>query len=224
MRPSDEVEEFKVSVESVKDRERRALLISAFEACVPRDFWGVVDDDITHNREVFDEIVKPYCEKLKKARRHGYGLLFFGDNGAGKSIFMSYILVQAIKRKYTVYYTTMPQLDHDMKRGFNDRDAAKRLDWMLGSDFMVLDELGKERFREGDTWSRGQVERVLKQRFDNSLPTLIGTNSDLDSLTEMYGESVASVLAGKYETCMMDPGDFRERIKDKMDKDMGYGS
>lgn len=223
MRPEDEVEEFRTRTESIADRERRAALVAAFEACVPRDFWDVEDADITHNREVFDAVVKPYCAKLKTARRRGYGLLFFGDNGAGKTIFMSYVLMEAIRRKFTAYYTTMPQLDHDLKRGFNDRTAAQRLDWMLSSDFMVLDELGKERHRDGDAWSRGQVERVLKQRFDNSLCTLIGTNASLESLTEMYGESVASVFAGKYENIQMESGDYREKIRERMESEMKYG-
>jgi len=222
MRREDEVGEFEVQMEKVADKNKRRIFTMAYEACIPRDFWEVKDGDITHNREVFDAIVKPYCSKMRQARRRGYGLMLYGDNGAGKTIFMSYILGEAIKKKFTTYYTTAPQLDHDLKRGFNDKYAAKRLDWMLGSDFMVLDELGKERHREGDSWSRGQIERVLKQRFDNSLCTLIGTNADESTITSLYGESVASVLAGKYENVMLEAGDYREKMRDRMAKDMGY--
>jgi DNA replication protein DnaC len=146
--------------------------------------------------------------------------MFFGDNGTGKTIFMSYILIQAIKKRYTTYYTTMPQLDHDLKRGFNDRQAAKRLDWMLSSDFMAIDELGKEKYRDGDSWIRGQIERILKQRFDNSLCTVIGTNSNPRSITKAYGESISSILLGKYKVCNMEVGDFREKMAAKMETEI----
>ena len=194
----------------------------AFEACIPRDFWWTTEADVTHNVEAFREVVLPYTKRLKLARRNGYGLALLGDNGVGKTMFLSHVLIRAIRRGFTAYYATLPQLDHHLKRGISDRAVMERLDWMLTSDFLAVDEMGKERFKDGDSWMRLQIERILKDRFDNSMPTLIATNADMEALTAMYGATIGSILVGKYQTVTLPPGDFRERPRKKMTKDMGF--
>ena len=66
-------------------REKHSIAVAAYEACVPQDFWWAKDDDVTNNRLVFDRTVVPYVKKIKTALRNGYGLLFLGDNGVGKT-------------------------------------------------------------------------------------------------------------------------------------------
>lgn len=195
----------------------------AYEACVPMDFWGYGPKSIKHNKPQFDQSVEPYVKRIKTARLNGYGLIFLGDNGVGKTTFISYVLMQAIRAGMTSYYTTMPQLDYDIKRGFNSKEHAERLELMLSSDFLALDEMGKERFKgDNDTYMRTQVERILKRRFDNSLPVLMAANADMEEVNKLYGNSIASIIGGKYKTVMMEPGDFREQLQGQMDKDMGY--
>lgn len=220
MRLEHEVDDFESQLSS-KDEDRE-LKLAMFEACVPRDFWSVKPDDIKFNRAAFDEAVLPYCGRIVKARARGYGLLFFGDNGVGKTIMMSFVLGAAIRAGFTVYYTTLPRLDHDIKRGFDDRTVAERLRWMMTSDFMAIDELGKEQFRAGGgDWIRSQVERILKERFDDSLPTLVASNASRDTIESIYGASVASILDGKFLTVSLEPGDYRREIRKRMSAEMG---
>jgi len=200
---------------------RLRVEVEAFEACVPRDFWKVVPGDIHHNKAAFDDTVRPYCDKLRIARAKGYGLLLLGDNGVGKSVFSSYVLTRAIAIGYTAYYTTLPRLDHELKRGFNDRVAADRLREMLTSDFVALDEMGKEHFKGGDSYMRTQVERILKDRYDDGMPTLIATNASARELKKVYGATLASILTGKYQIVMLEPGDYREQMRKKMERDLG---
>lgn len=200
---------------------RRARL--AYEACIPQDFWSVKASDITNNKAVFDEVVLPYCKKLGTALNHGYGLLLLGDNGVGKTMFASFVGMYAIHKARTVYYTTLPQLDWDIKKGFNDREAERQLQWMLTSDFLIIDEMGKERKKRDNQYSDQQVERILKQRFDDSRPMVIASNMDADELGASYGSTVGSMLHGKFQTVHMEPGDFREKLHTKMLEDMGYG-
>jgi DNA replication protein DnaC len=195
----------------------------AYEGCIPRDFWDVTPDDVTGNVEVFKGLVLPYTERLKTAWRGGYGLLLMGSNGVGKTMFLSFVLMQVIRRtRFTAYYTTMLKLDHDIKRGFNDAEVARRLDFMLSSDFLAIDEMGKERTRDGDSFMRTQVERILKDRHDEGYPTLLAMNADKDEFEKFYGASVASILESKYQSVNLAKGDFRKRLKARMERDMGF--
>lgn len=199
---------------------QRELKVRAFEAGVPRDFWEYTADDVEYNREAFDGVVRPYVRKLGRALKRGYGLMFLGDNGTGKTMFMSYVLMAVCRRNFSAFYTTMTQLAHDVKRGFGDRESQQRLDWYLTSDFMALDEMGKERFKQGDTFMRTEIERILKARYDDARPTLIATNMDLEELEKMYGATFTSMIVGKYEQVIMEPGDYREQMRKRMKSEM----
>lgn len=196
----------------------------AFEACIPRDFWEVTSGDVEFNTDAFKTYVQPYARHLNKAHKHGYGLLFSGSNGVGKTMFMSYVLTHAIHSGRSTYYTTMLQLDHDIKRGFRDLEAQQRLEWMLTSDFLGLDEMGKEQFKSTDqpNFIKTQIERILKQRFDASKPVLLATNLNTTSLGKIYGDTILSIIGGKYQQVIMEPGDIRKRLAKKMTDDMGY--
>ena len=203
---------------------RFAFDCEAFEACIPRDFWHVKDEDVEYNREAFEAFVLPYTKRIATALRRGYGLLLSGPNGVGKTMFMSYVLSRAILRGRSAYYTTMLQLDHDIKQGFRDQEAQKRLEWMLTSDFLGLDEMGKEQLRATDqpSFIRSQIERILKHRFDESKPVILATNLSATALGTTYGDTILSIITGKYQTVVMEPGDIRKLLADRMAEDMGY--
>jgi DNA replication protein DnaC len=201
------------------DGYHRAL--RAFEACIPRDFWGYTADDVVANVEQFKQVVLPYMDRLSRALRGGYGLLLLGDNGVGKTMFMCMVLMRAISRGFSTYYTTLLDLDYNVKRGFNKPELQDRLEWYLTSDFVALDELGKEQFKKGDSFIRTQVERMLKRRFEDSRPTLIATNASMDELESIYGVTLTSILVGKYAAVQMDPGDYREQMAARMRREMG---
>jgi len=200
------------------------IVISAYEAGVPKDFWDIHAADVSHNKKVFKAVIQKYTDNLNKVLKNGYGLVLVGDNGVGKSYFLSYVLMAAIRLGRTAYYTTLPQLIHDIKKGFNDPVYEKRLDWYLTSDFLAIDEMGKEKFRskEDYTFMDTQVERILKQRFDDAMPTLLATNMNQEDMNRTYGSTIGSIMAGKYKSAVLKSGDFRTKLAQKMDKEMGY--
>lgn len=194
--------------------------VEGYEACVPKDFWHVEDMEIEHNRDALETRIIPYCESFRRVRFRGYGLFLRGANGVGKTTFVSYVLMRAIRFGWTSYYTTLPQLDYDIKIGFDDSEARRRLEWYLGSDFVAIDEVAKERFKggSGDSYTRMQVERILKQRYDNSAPVILATNAEMEDIEAAYGRSIASVISGKYVEVMLDEGDQRARTRERMEK------
>lgn len=223
MRSEQEVDAFRSAmVEKYGDDTARVeYYASCYEACIPKAFWNVQSTDIKHNRQAFDQRVLKYCAKQQKVLRRGYSLLFTGDNGAGKTIFISFILTQAIRRGRTAYYTTLAQLDTDIKRGFRDSVADKRLPMLLESDFIAIDEIGKEHYKT-DSWLSAQLEQLLKRRYDDSEPVLMATNLSYEALLAMYGASIESMLEGRYTKIALEAGDFRKSANARMKQDLGY--
>lgn len=191
-------------------RQRIALDIAKYEACIPLDHWRATERDITHNVGVFNSLILKYCERLRVAYRKGYGIVLMGDHGTGKTTFLCYVLVRAIEKGYFPYYTTFARLDHHLKQGFHDSVAARRLEEMLARSFVAIDDMGKENFKGGDTYFRMQLERILRERYEDRMPTLLATNSLPEAWPEVYGDSVASLLSGRFLSAWMDPGDMRK--------------
>lgn len=205
-----------------EDDPRVGYRVACYEACIPRTFWNVAGGDVTYNTAVFRGVVVRYRRRLKRALRSGYSLLFVGDNGVGKTMFTSYLLTQAIKRGFTAYYTTLTQLDADIKRGFRDREADQRLQSMLESDFVAIDEVGKERYKP-DSFTTSQFESLLKRRYDNGEPVILGSNTAHDDLCKMYGATVESMFDGRYQVVSLEPGDCRRAHKRQMKRAMRGG-
>ncbi len=204
---------------------RREFTISAYESGVPRSFWFINPATVSHNKAVFDKIVVPYVKRLNVALKNGYGLLFTGDNGVGKTYFISYALTQAIRKRRKVYYTTLPQLEHDLSIGMDNKEHRRRLEWYLTSDFLAIDEMGKEKTKsrkQNGNYFDVQLERIIKTRFDNGQPVLLGTNVDYQDLERVYGSTLASMFTGKYQPVLMEPGDMRKSMSRKMGVAMGY--
>jgi DNA replication protein DnaC len=205
-----------------EDDPRCRYRLACYEACIPRTFWGVASSHVTYNEAVFRAIVVRYRRRLKRALVRGYSLLFVGDNGVGKTMFMSYLLTQAIKRGFTAYYTTLTQLDADIKRGFRDREADQRLLAMLESDFVAIDEVGKETYKS-NSFTTSQFESILKQRYDDGEPVLLGSNAAHDDLCKMYGATIESMIDGRYQVVSLEPGDCRREHKRQMKRAMRFG-
>lgn len=224
MRSEAECDAFELATtEQLGEDDPRVRYRSAcYEACVPRTFWNVSGCDVTYNEGVFQAVVVRYRKRLKRALRAGYSLLFVGDNGVGKTMFTSYLLTQAIKRGFTAYYTTLTQLDADIKRGFRDREADQRLQAMLESDFVAIDEVGKERFKP-DSFTSSQFESFLKRRYDDGEPVILGSNAAHDDLCKMYGATVESMIDGRYQVVSLEPGDCRRAHKRQMKRAMRFG-
>jgi DNA replication protein DnaC len=203
--------------------------VEAYEACIPVEFWHFDPKTIDTNCEVFSEVIEPWPTYENLARclpesgdRRGYGLFLEGENGVGKTTFLAWICMQLIRNtQIQVYYTTTLRLIRDFKSTFGNTDvhAAReaRLSAMLGRPILVIDELGKESYKAGDSFSRRELETILRDRDEKKLPTLLGSNAGLDQIGKVpaqggYGPTVFSLIRGNMLEVMLEPGDKRAEL------------
>jgi DNA replication protein DnaC len=208
------------------------LDLRLFESCVPSDFWYSKREDVQHNVDVFSDVIEPYVKRVPIAHKVGAGLFLYGANGCGKTMFLSWILVRILRSAlFSCYYTTMPNLTAMVKKTWNDRSGqmARHLETMIvTSDFVVFDELGKERAGSGDSFTRVELERFLKARFDAGRATLYASNAAPSSLgvdpeSGGYGQTIMSMIEGRSQVVPMEAGDFRKgRMRDDVARQMGW--
>jgi hypothetical protein len=203
---------------------------------LPVEFWDWDPESVDTNVDVFEEVIRPWVsvENLKrvftkKGDLRGYGLFLTGPNGCGKSTFLSWICMELIRNTgFPVYYTTTLRLIKDYKSTFGRTEAHEarraRLDAMLGRAVLVIDELGKETYRDGDSFSRVELETILRDRIDGTgvaegkkLPTLIASNIGLEQIVKVpdqggYGPTFASLIRGNMLVVGMEPGDRRAKL------------
>src|SRR5262245_53766390 len=166
MRVEKEIDAFHQQALEKYDEDQAVYYTACFEAGIPRSFWDVSSKLVKRNKKAFQKVVLAYVKRWKVALHHGYGLIFSGDNGTGKTLFLSFILSQMLKRERTAYYTSLAQLDVDLKSGFTDNKRARRLEKLLDCDFLAIDEIGKEHVKD-NSYLRSRLELILKTRFDD---------------------------------------------------------
>jgi DNA replication protein DnaC len=220
MRSPAEVAEFLSARAADVGAERANYEAGMFAGHVPQLHWFVEAGQVKHNTAAFQRVIVPYRKRMNTAYKHGYGLLFLGDNGTGKTMFQSYLLGRAVVKGFSVFYSTLSQLDSDIKRGFDDKEHQRNHMNAIQRDFLAIDELGKEHFKAG-SYLRTALEALLKQRYDEGFPTFLASNLDYSDLVELYGATIQSMWEGRYHHVRLDGGDFRRKANQKMRKDMG---
>lgn len=199
----------------------------AFDAGIPAKFWHWDPSTIDTNIDVFEGVIRPWptVENLRRVftgSHPGYGLYLYGENGTGKTTFLTWTLMELIRNtQLKVYYTTTLRLISDFKRTFGRTDThailRKRLDALLGRHVVVIDELGKETYRDGDSFSRLELETIFRASEESGRPLLLGSNKDLESLGLVpdkggYGPTIKSIITGHMLPVGLEPGDRRIKL------------
>ncbi len=173
-------------------KKRRSLSQVDFERMgIPERFRDASIDKIEPNDSVHKKVIVKYILKIREMRRKGIGLLFWGDNGVGKTACASLILKAARRRGFTCFFCRSFDLKDFMIGSDEKSISIKRR--IRDVDFLVIDDLGKEYSGES-----GFIERVLdnifRERSGALKPVIVTTNMSKKALKERYKKSMVESL------------------------------
>lgn len=210
--PDNEDEPWNVKSKACTCAEVVRYKVGLRDARIPREFFGALDVVPEYNKDRFAQ-VQDYVNALAYRRKEGDGFLFYGMNGAGKTLFSCYILANAIKAGYTAAYLTAKELAAATAQARGDYPYRDWLAGFLDRDFLVLDELGKE-YRNGSEYSLSELDDLLRNRRGARLPTVICTNMSLHEFRDGYGQSFYSLTKDALTQLAFEAStDFRDILK-----------
>ena len=151
-----------------------------------RSFENFVLNDV--NRKAY-EIAKSYVDNWQENKDKGEGLYFEGTCGTGKTHLAVAIAMKLINQGVPVICKTSIDLLASIKQSY-ERDSTVNEEDVIEAyntvDLLVIDDLGKERATE---WSVPILYRIINDRYENMLPTVITTNYNTDDLIDKLNAS-----------------------------------
>jgi DNA replication protein DnaC len=125
---------------------------------------------------------KHYAEDFKSARKLGFGLIFYGCTGCGKSHLAAAIANTVIQQEYSVRWWTVPELYAEIRGTYHGNGSeADILHECKNVSLLVLDDLGAEKPTE---WTQQTVNTIINARIANKKPTVITTNLGIKELSQ----------------------------------------
>jgi len=166
------------------------------KANIATKYRDLTFDQITHPQttEVRAQIGN-YLANLEDNLEKGRGLFLFGSTGLAKTGIASIVLMEAIKKGRSGYFTTLNTLVDLYAGGWKDEDLKQQYeDLVLGTDVLVIDEVGNES-KTNTQLVGGCFNDVMRRRFNNLQTTIITSNLFFKKVKDVYGEEVYSILS-----------------------------
>ena len=181
---------------------------------IPKEFWPITFDNFWGNPTAV-RLAQKYCRHLRLAREHGFGFLFMGSNGRGKTSLEMVILKEALKQGYSAFYITMPMIFKQIYQSYNFPELGRELKHIIETvDFLAIGELGKDYHRkDSEEFARCEFDVLFRSRREQCLPVLMDTNMDDSELVDTYGESLMSLFHSRLKFIEMKGIDYRKKIQ-----------
>lgn len=226
-------------IESLKLR-RKAWLQAAN---IPKNRRGWELSDCTDVDPINLKAVTAWVDLVKDKKiirsdgnKCGYGLLFQGSPGHGKTT-LGLAIIQTLIKDLDVtafsvedgstlikpcYFITFNDL-LDLKgktMGEPTEEDIRLLDGILGNcdtdayniRVLIIDDVGNEHETQSQ-WQKNMLHHVLRSRFNAGLPTIVTTNIPLENWKGRYGEPTTSFASEAFAYLRVDSskGDLRSK-------------
>ena len=159
--------------------------------------------------------VAEYISHIDENIEDNKGILFVGSNGVGKSLLSCIILKEAYRHRYSCrrvnFSAYISAYTESWGAGKGERDVIEQdpSDKYTGVAFLVLEEIGKE---IDSKIAKPILEDLLRYREEHGLVTVVCSNLNTDTIKDIYGNSVLSLLRGSMTRIIIDSEDKRQEV------------
>jgi DNA replication protein DnaC len=192
---------------------------------IPEDFSGRTWTSFKNLEEHLSEKEKKFydesilgVQKWMKAvvsKSTTLGLFMYGHNGSGKTTIGCLALIGFLKKGIPAYRITMTKLQQEFYSEWKIPEVV------LMKGVLFIDEVGKE-YKTKQEHSEAAFEYAIKYRSERRLPTILVSNADINYLSKRYGETVNSIIRGKFLLLTFPEIDLRQRtVDDEIQKILG---
>lgn len=158
-----------------RERERQAVIEAERQARKEQLQKGMIeaakftecifDNDDGRQPEI-TEMCKKFVNAFPKVREKGYGLMFYGERGKGKSFYAACIANALIDKGYPVLFSTLANLVANSVKSLHGQDEQIRI---KDYDLVVIDDLGVENASQ-------TAFTIIDTVYANKIPLIVTTN------------------------------------------------
>jgi len=152
--------------------------------------------------------IDSYIRNIDENMRKGMGLCLYGNSGTGKTVLCSIVLIEALRKGYTCYFTTVDQYRNAL---FNK--DLELIAQVHNVHFLLLDDIGREH-QDSKGFIDSTLDELIRIRTDNLLPTLITTNKGPENAVETF--RFASIVKEHFISLAFTAPDYRKKIQEKL--------
>jgi DNA replication protein DnaC len=181
-------------------------------AGILEEFWNLDIDQFKGN-EAVTKVVHEYLDNLDNARKQGISIFFYGTNGTGKTFLGVEVLKEALRKGYSAQFTSLGGVIQALTDGWYDAEKRRRYEERIRDvDFLMIDDVGKEMRVSKNGLTEMVFDNLIRYRSFRNKPMILTTNSDIESVENVYGKSIVSLLYGKFIPIRVVGEDYRKTV------------
>lgn len=192
---------------------------------VPSDDTGVVAQGIA--QEFVDNFTNHFVSPQRRQRGEypeprfdiGRGLMLYGKHGTRKTTLAAAIAteVQWLSLNYQVHMIRFSDYKDLLTSTYGDnedmQDAKRLLKRIEKATLLVLDDIGQEH-RTSSGFTESILHELIRRRVEDSRPTIVTTNVELEDMYSVYGPSFESFRREAFQAVQMAGSDSRKSFED----------
>jgi DNA replication protein DnaC len=181
-------------------------------AGIGKTYQVLTFDDYAGDQAALDSCNR-YMNLHKAYISSGVGMVFMGTQGTGKTMLPMLMMKFFVREGYNCFATTFTDMVVKITDSWftAERDFKRKID---SAHVLLIDDLGKDVPRPG-TRESALMDTILRERVQNSRPTFITTNLNLQAFQEAYGVSAMSLLRERSNVVVVQGGDFRNQALER---------
>lgn len=146
--------------------------------------------------------IQTYIKKIDQAFEKGIGLYCCGSQGLGKSFCEAIIAKGALRKGYSVLFTTLSEIINQFGDGFYDKEQRETYRReVLEVDFLIVDDIDKTLMNteKSISYIAAAFDQLFRTRSNELLPTIFSSNKTKEDFFKnspgTFGVSAVSLLA-----------------------------